>query len=502
MPGTPKPDPARLPHAHEWVNRFARLPDAFFERPPAAPFPGAHCLATSPDMAARLGLPPEAFHADPWLGACTRGSELPGADPVASVYAGHQFGVLVPQLGDGRARLLGELRTPAGEHWELQVKGAGPTRFSRGADGRAVLRSSIREYLVSEAMAALGIPTTRAVALFGSTLRVMRERIEPGAIVLRAAPSFLRFGHFEYFHYNGYSARLAELIDYALEHDYPELREAGDPVAALLEAVIARTAAMIADWQAVGFCHGVMNTDNMSLIGLTIDYGPFAFMDAYDPGYICNHTDQGGRYAFDQQPQIAQWNLIRLAETLVCSFADPAREAAIERAQDLLYQFRPQYQQAWLERMRAKLGLHDARADDASLVDDLLAWMAAEGVDYTRFFRQLPDLDDPAVHARLEAELEDAAAWRAWWSRYRDRRAQDARPAEARRIAMNAVNPKFVLRNHLAQAAIEQAEAGDASEVQRLQEILARPFDEQPEHERYADLPPAWASGIQLSCSS
>ncbi len=502
MSVSPQTKPTSSPGEGEWVNRFARLPEAFFERPAPAPFPGAHCLATSPTMTARLGLSPEAFHADPWLGACTRGSALAGTDPVASVYAGHQFGVLVPQLGDGRAKLLGELCTPAGEHWELQVKGAGPTRFSRGADGRAVLRSSIREYLVSEAMAALGIPTTRAVALFGSSLRVMRERIEPGAIVLRAAPSFLRFGHFEYFHYNGYSGRLAELLDYALGHDYPELREAEDPVAALLEAVIARTARMIADWQAVGFCHGVMNTDNMSLLGLTIDYGPFAFMDAYDPGYICNHTDQGGRYAFDQQPQIAQWNLIRLAETLVCSFADPTREAAIERAQDLLQQFLPQYEQAWMAHMRAKLGLRDTQPDDRALIDDLLARMAAEGVDYTRFFRQLPELDDPATHAMLEAELEEVEAWRAWWTRYQARRAQDTRSAETREAAMHAVNPKFVLRNHLAQEAIDQAEAGDASGVLKLQEILARPFDEQPEHEGYAGLPPAWASGIQLSCSS
>ncbi|WP_019558346.1 YdiU family protein [Thioalkalivibrio sp. ALE12] len=498
-------DPAQsdLPDTElEWINRFARLPEAFYDRPAPAPFPGANCLAASPDMCDRLDLDPAALERDPWLGACTRGSELPGAEPLASVYAGHQFGVFVPQLGDGRAKLLGEIRTARGETWELQVKGAGPTRYSRGADGRAVVRSSVREYLVSEAMAALGVPTTRAVALFGSSLRVYRERIEPGAIVLRAAPSFIRFGHFEYFHYNGYSARLQELIDYALAHDYPELVDAEDPVAAMLEAVIGRTAEMIADWQAIGFCHGVMNTDNMSLAGLTIDYGPFAFMDAFDPGYICNHTDQGGRYAFDQQPQIAQWNLIRLAETLVIYFADPTREAAIERAKALLEDFQPQYRRAWLARMRAKLGLQAAQEGDEALIQDLLARMAAEGVDYTRFFRQLPDLEQAETRAQLELELEDRAAWQAWWSRYQARLAQEARAADARRAAMNAVNPKYILRNHLAQAAIERAEAGDPSEVLRLQRILARPFDEQPEFEAYADLPPAWASGIQLSCSS
>ncbi len=499
------PDPAQAACTDselEWINRFARLPEAFHETPAPAPFPDAACLATSTAMCDRLGLEGGTFARDPWLGACTRGSELTGAEPRASVYAGHQFGVFVPQLGDGRAKLLGEVRAPRGETWELQVKGAGPTRFSRGADGRAVMRSSVREYLVSEAMAALGVPTTRAVALFGSSLPVYRERVEPAAIVLRAAPSFLRFGHFEYFHYNGYSARLQELIDYALAHDYPELVDAEDPVAAMLEAVIGRTARMIADWQAIGFCHGVMNTDNMSLAGLTIDYGPFAFMDAFDPGYICNHTDQGGRYAFDQQPQIAQWNLIRLAETLVMYFADSTREAAIERAKALLQDFQPQYRRAWLARMRAKLGLQAAQEGDEALIQDLLARMAAEGVDYTRFFRQLPDLEQAETRAQLESELEDRAAWQAWWSRYQARLAQEGRAADARRAAMNAVNPKYILRNHLAQAAIERAEAGDPSEVQRLQRILARPFDEQPAFEAYADLPPAWASGIQLSCSS
>jgi len=499
------PEPARGPQAAdalEWINRFARLPEAFHHRPEPAPFPGAACLATSPAMCARLGLDAQTLAQEPWLGACTRGADLPGAEPVASVYAGHQFGVFVPQLGDGRAKLLGEVRTARGEHWELQVKGAGPTRFSRGADGRAVLRSSIREYLVSEAMAALGIPTTRAVALYGSSLRVLRERVESGAIVLRAAPSFLRFGHFEYFHYNGYSARLRELIDYALAHDYPHLQEAPDPVAEMLEEVIARTARMIADWQAVGFCHGVMNTDNMSLLGLTIDYGPFAFMDAWDPGYICNHTDQAGRYAFDQQPQVALWNLVRLAETLVGAFADDDLEAAIERATAMLHAFQPQFDTAWIGRMRGKLGLAQARDGDRELVDDLLARMAAEGIDYTRFFRQLPDLEQDAVRAQLEAELEDPAAWRAWWERYRARLALEGRDPQERRVAMNAVNPKYILRSHLAQDAIEQAEAGDIGEVERLQRILARPFDEQPEHEPYAELPPAWASGIRLSCSS
>lgn len=497
-PAIPAPDTEPL----EWINRFARLPEAFYDRPPPAPFPGASCLASSPNMLERLGLDADTLARDPWLGACTRGSELPGAEPLASVYAGHQFGVFVPQLGDGRAKLLGEVRTPAGETWELQVKGAGATRYSRGADGRAVLRSSVREYLVSEAMAALGIPTTRAVALFGSSLRVYRERIEPGAIVLRAAPSFLRFGHFEYFHYAGYSARLRELIDYALAHDYPELADTPDPVAALLEAVIGRTAEMIADWQAVGFCHGVMNTDNMSLLGLTIDYGPFAFMDAFDPGYICNHTDQAGRYAFNQQPQIAQWNLIRLAETLVIHFADPTREAAIERAKDLLQDFESRYQRAWLVRMRAKLGLQQARAEDDDLVNELLRRMAAEGVDFTRFFRQLPELEQGAIRGQLESELEDLPAWQAWWSRYQERLAVEGRAFGERRAAMNAVNPKYILRNHLAQTAIEQAETGDPTEVRRLQQILAHPFDEQPEFEAYADLPPDWACGIQLSCSS
>ncbi|WP_018936447.1 YdiU family protein [Thioalkalivibrio sp. ALJ24] len=486
----------------EWINRFAALPDAFHHRPDPAPFPGAQLLASSPAMRERLSLTPDDLAAEPWLGMITRGEPVAGTPQVASVYAGHQFGVYVPQLGDGRAKLLGEVRTPAGEHWELQSKGSGPTAFSRHADGRAVLRSSIREYLVSEHMAAMGIPTTRAVALYGSSLRVFRERIESGAVVLRAAPSFLRFGHFEYFHYAGYPERLRQLIDYALDHDFPEHREAEDPVRAMLETVTARTAELMADWQAVGFCHGVMNTDNMSLTGLTIDYGPFAFMDAYDPDYICNHTDQGGRYAFARQPGVALWNLTRLAETLVAHFNAPDVDTAVEQAKSVLEAFQGQFRAAWLRRMRAKLGLQLEREEDESLVQELLARMAAEGIDYTRLFRQLPELEDGGTRQGFIEELEDPQAWQAWEERYRERLAQESRPTPERHAAMRAVNPKYVLRNHLAQTAIERAEDGDFSELERLQRVLSRPFDEQPEAEDLAELPPAWASGIQLSCSS
>ncbi|WP_019590871.1 YdiU family protein [Thioalkalivibrio sp. ALE20] len=486
----------------EWINRFAALPDAFHHRPEPAPFPGARLLASSPAMREHLGLTPEDLAAEPWLGMITRGEPVAGTPQVASVYAGHQFGVYVPQLGDGRAKLLGEVRTPAGEHWELQSKGSGPTAFSRHADGRAVLRSSIREYLVSEHMAALGIPTTRAVALYGSSLRVFRERIESGAVVLRAAPSFLRFGHFEYFHYAGYPERLRQLIDYALDHDFPEHREAEDPVRAMLETVTARTAELMADWQAVGFSHGVMNTDNMSLTGLTIDYGPFAFMDAYDPDYICNHTDQGGRYAFGRQPGVAQWNLIRLAETLVGQFRAPDIDTAVEQAKPVLEAYQEQFRAAWLRRMRAKLGLQLERDEDEALIQDLLARMAGEGVDYTRFFRQLPELEDGETRQGFIEELEDPRAWEAWEDRWRARLGHETRPTTERHAAMRAVNPKYILRNHLAQAAIERAEAGDFSELERLQRVLSRPFDEQPEDEDLAGLPPAWASGIQLSCSS
>lgn len=298
-----------------FTNRYARLPAAFYTRQAAAPLPAPYLVSFNPAAAALIDLHPDAAQLENVAEMLTGNLPLPGQDSLAALYSGHQFGIYVPQLGDGRALWLGEIRTANGEHWELQLKGSGLTPYSRMGDGRAVLRSSIREYLCSEAMAGLGIPTTRALSITGSDEPVYRETPETAAVVLRMAPSFIRFGSFEVFYYRNQHDLLRMLADFVIDTYYPQGRAAANPYLYLLEQAVERTARLIAQWQAVGFCHGVMNSDNMSILGLTMDYGPFGFLDAFDPGHICNHSDHGGRYAYDQQPQIGLWKRNRNATT-------------------------------------------------------------------------------------------------------------------------------------------------------------------------------------------
>ncbi|HET9821397.1 MAG TPA: YdiU family protein [Burkholderiaceae bacterium] len=461
-----------------------------------------HWVARSPALAASLGL------AD-WLAGddalpVLAGNHVPaGARPFASVYSGHQFGVWAGQLGDGRALLLGEVDTPDGP-MEVQLKGSGLTPYSRMGDGRAVLRSSVREFLASEAMHALDIPTTRALAVVGSPLPVRRETLESAAVVTRVAPSFLRFGHFEHFaHTTGDAAALQRLLAATVERYFPALQGAAEPAAALLEEVARRTARLMAQWQAVGFCHGVMNTDNMSLLGLTIDYGPYGFLDAFDPGHVCNHSDHQGRYAYARQPGVAFWNLHALAQALLPAMAGDdgaAREAAGERLLEALEPYKAEFTDALLAQWRAKLGLVAVRDEDAALADDLLRLMAEDRADFTITWRRLGRFGhDPEAVRDLFLQRDKFDAWA---ERYRQRLLHEPGDAAARAARMNRVNPKFVLRNHLAQAAIERAQQGDFGEVQRLLRVLERPFDEQPEHEADAGFPPAWASSIEVSCSS
>jgi uncharacterized protein YdiU (UPF0061 family) len=419
-----------------------------------------------------------------------------GPRPHASVYSGHQFGVWAGQLGDGRALMLGEIDSPAGA-MEVQLKGSGLTPYSRMGDGRAVLRSSIREFLGSEAMHALGIPTTRALAVVGSPLPVRRETLETAAVVTRIAPSFLRFGHFEHFaHSANDSAALRRLLEASMARYFPELQDAAEPAAALLGEVALRTARLMAQWQAVGFCHGVMNTDNMSLLGLTIDYGPFGFLDAFDPGHICNHSDHQGRYAYARQPGAAFWNLHALAQALLPAVGGQP-EAASELLLAALEPYKAEYARCMLAALRAKLGLASEHDDDQALIDDLMRLMAADHADFTIAFRRLAGADAAARDVFVDREAFDA-----WALRYRARLALESSDDAERAGRMNRVNPKFVLRNHLAQTAIERAQQGDFSEVQRLLQVLEHPFDEQPEHAAYADHPPAWANQIEVSCSS
>jgi len=487
-------------------NSFARLPGAFHTRLEATPLPDPRTLAVSADALRLIGLDARRAGQPEFAEVFAGNRTLEGAEPLAAVYSGHQFGVWAGQLGDGRALLLGEVVGPQG-NWEIQLKGSGRTPYSRGADGRAVLRSSIREFLCSEAMAALGIPSTRALAIVASDLPVARESIEPAAVVTRLSPSFVRFGTFEHFYARGDSASLQRLADYVIAKFHPALAGQPDPYLGLLDEVIARTAGLIAQWQAVGFCHGVMNTDNMSILGLTIDYGPFGFLDAFDADHVCNHSDDSGRYRYAMQPRIAEWNCWCLAQALMPLIVARGHDAQDARA--LLGQWEARYQAAQLAAWRAKLGLAQAQGDDGALVDALFERLQADRVDFTRFFRALSRLRSGAASA---AGGDDAAACRdlvidraafdAWLARYRARLALEARPDGERAAAMDRVNPKYVLRNHLAEIAIRQAHAGDGSEVARLLKVLQHPYDEQPGHEAYAALPPDWASALQVSCSS
>ena len=490
----------------DWINRQAALGEPwFFKQTPTAltaPYP----ITFNDDVAALLDLDADAVRAAGYAQTLS-GNALPQAcEPVAHRYGGHQFGVWAGQLGDGRAITIGDIRNARGQAYEIQLKGAGQTPFSRFADGRAVLRSTVREYLASEALAALGIPTTRALAIVGSDAPVYRETVEHAAVLTRVAPSLVRFGSFEILFENKHFDKLAPLADHVIEEHFPDIaaiENDAERYCAWVEQVIDLTAALIADWQAVGFCHGVMNTDNMSVLGLTLDYGPYGFMDSFDPHWICNHTDAGGRYTYEQQPQVGLWNLGRFVQSILPLLSGEP-ESAVEIGQNLLERYRGVFDAAYLQRMRAKLGLDDAREDDRDLIEGLLKTMAADGADFTRSFRMLGHVsaDPQASGAPFVDEFADRDAATAWLARWRERLSNTDADDAARAERMRLTNPKYVLRNYLAQHAIERADEGDYSEVERLHAVLRHPFDEQPEHADYAKLPPDWARGLMLSCSS
>ena len=476
-----------------WTNRFADLGPEFFTELPAQGLPDPHWVARSPACAELLGWPADWASRADMLAVMSGNASAPGMRPLASVYSGHQFGVWAGQLGDGRALWLGELDTPGGPQ-ELQLKGGGLTPYSRRGDGRAVLRSSIREFLCSEAMAALGVPTTRALCITGSRLPVIRETMETAAIVTRVAPSFVRFGHFEHFAHHDQLDALRRLADWFIAHHAPECADAPEPAVALLKKVSLQTADLIAHWQAIGFCHGVMNTDNMSMLGLTLDYGPFGFMDGFDPGHICNHSDDRGRYAYARQPAVAFWNLHALAQGLL-PLLPGEQEAAGERLLEAVESYRERFASQMLARMRAKLGLATAEDGDQALADDFLTLMAASRADFTQSFRRLSRALSSAEP--LRDLFIDREALDAWLARWRERVARET-GAEAR---MLAVNPAVVLRNHLAEGAIRAAQGGDFDEIERLLKVLDRPFDE-PVLPSDAALPPDWAQSLEVSCSS
>lgn len=490
---------------------------AVYSRVDPTPVASPEVLAWSRETAALLDMDQADVESPDFAKVFGGNALLEGMQPFAANYGGHQFGHWAGQLGDGRAISLGEAINQAGQRWELQLKGAGPTPYSRSADGRAVLRSSVREFLCSEAMHHLGIPTTRALSLVGTGEPVVRDmfydghaRPERGAIVCRVAPSFLRFGNFELPASRGELVLLRQLADFTIGRDFPELQGEGETLYAdWFARICERTAVMVAHWMRVGFVHGVMNTDNMSILGLTIDYGPYGWIDDYDPDWTPNTTDaQGRRYRFGHQPQVAYWNLTRLAGALSSLFASP------EPLHAGLQRYRDAYDEADRGNTADKLGLSEWREGDTGLMEGLQVLMQSAEVDMTRCFRGLIDIDrnkpsvDDLGDVFYDARKRDAVEpeLQAWLERYAARLADDAFDAEASRASMRAANPRFALRNYLAQQAIDRAEQGDASGIDELLDVMRHPYDDQPGRESFAAKRPDWARDragcSMLSCSS
>jgi len=465
-------------------NHYAQLPGEFYTLMPAEQVGVKPRLVhANPKAAALIGLDAACFSQPDFAQVFSGHAPLDGFAPLAMVYSGHQFGVWAGQLGDGRALLIGQVRNEAGELWDIQLKGAGKTPYSRFGDGRAVMRSTVREYLGSEAIAALGIPTTRALAIVATDEQVRRETLEPGAVLTRLARSHVRFGHFEHFFHRGQKDEVRQLADYVIGEHFPEL--AGDYTGWFGE-VVKRTAEMIAQWQAVGFAHGVMNTDNMSILGLTIDYGPYGFLDAYDPQFVCNHSDEQGRYSFINQPMIAHWNLRALALALSDLIST-----------DQLLRKLTSYEQIFATKyrtlMRAKLGLVREEGEDDRLIGQLLTLMARARADYTLSFRNLTGQDEDWLV--LFGDENDQA--KDWLVRYRER-------TESEGLAgMDQVNPRFVLRNWVAETAIRAVEDNnDIATLDRIFRILQSPFEQHDGDEAFAAPPPPDMCHLEVSCSS
>jgi uncharacterized protein YdiU (UPF0061 family) len=469
-------------------NTYSALPANFFARVAPTPVASPRLIKLNRPLAVQLGLDPDLL-ATPEGAEILAGKRLPdGADPIAMAYAGHQFGHFVPQLGDGRAILLGEVIDKDGVRRDIQLKGSGPTPFSRRGDGRAALGPVLREYIVSEAMFAMGIPTTRSLAAVITGEAVMRETALPGAVLTRVASSHIRVGTFQFFAARGDTDGVRALADHVIARHYPDLKNADQPYHALLAAVVARQAALIARWLHVGFIHGVMNTDNTSISGETIDYGPCAFLDAYNPAQVFSSIDEMGRYAYANQPRIGLWNLTRLAECLLPLYSDD-QEKAIEQAQTILGEFPEKFTTAYNAGLRAKVGLFTARDGDEALIQDLLDAMAKNAADFTLTFRHLGNAAaDDATDVR--AQFTDPAAFDEWAARWRARLALEPQSAVERRAAMHAVNPAFIPRNHRIEAVIAAAvNKDDYAPFEELLNVLAKPFEDQPQYAAYADPP-------------
>jgi uncharacterized protein YdiU (UPF0061 family) len=471
-------------------NTYARLPSVFHAKLAPTPVEQPRLIRLNEALAHRLGLDPDRLASPEGVEVLAGNRIAAGSEPLAMAYAGHQFGGFVPQLGDGRALLLGEVVDVDGVRRDIQLKGSGPTPFSRSGDGRAALGPVLREYIVSEAMAALGIPTTRALAAVTTGEAVWRETPLPGAILIRVAAGLTRIGTFQFIASREETGMLQQLADYVIARHYPAVREAANPYRAFLDAVIARQAELVAQWLHVGFIHGVMNTDNMSISGETIDYGPCAFMDTYHPATVYSSIDRQGRYAYSNQPNIAQWNLARLAETLLPLLAHD-EAAAMGEARAAIDAYPARFEAAYASGLARKIGLPGESADDLALAQDLLSRMAENHADFTLTFRWLCDAAvGPERDEDLRGAFDDSGTFDAWAIRWRTRLAESARDPRERREAMRSVNPAFIPRNHLVEEVIVAAvESEDLVPLERLLTVLAKPFDDQPEFQRYTEPP-------------
>jgi uncharacterized protein YdiU (UPF0061 family) len=484
-------------------NSYAALPDGFFARVAPTPVASPKLVKLNRPLALHLGLDPD-WLAGPEGVEILAGKRVPdGADPIAMAYAGHQFGHFVPQLGDGRAILLGEVIDADGVRRDIQLKGSGPTPFSRRGDGRAALGPVLREYIVSEAMAALGIPTTRSLAAVVTGENVVRETLLPGAVLTRVASSHIRVGTFQYFAARSDRDGVRRLADHVISRHYPDIANAERSYHALLDAVVARQAELVARWLLVGFIHGVMNTDNTSISGETIDYGPCAFMDSYDPATVFSSIDEMGRYAYGNQPRIALWNLTRFAECLLPLLSGD-QDKAIAEAQSALGRFAEKFDVAYYAGLRSKLGLFTARDDDPELANDLLKVMAENQADFTLTFRRLSDAAlDLAGDAHVRQLFADPAAYDAWAVRWRQRLSDEPQDAGARQAAMRAVNPAFIPRNHRVEAVIEAAvNRNDFAPFEELLAVLAKPYEDQPAFAFYAEPPEQHERVLQTFCGT
>ncbi len=512
LPGDPSGDNSRR-----------QVHNACYSRVTPTPVKSPQVLACSPEALQLLDLPADSCRSELFAEVFSGNRLLPGMEPFAMCYGGHQFGSWAGQLGDGRAINLGEIINTAGRRWILQLKGAGPTPYSRAADGLAVLRSSIREFICSEAMHHLGIPTTRALSLIATGEHVLRDmfydghpRLEPGAVVCRLSPSFLRFGNFEILTARGETDLLKRLADYTIRTDFAEhaYQPGRDGYLQWFSDVCIRSAVLVAHWMRVGFVHGVLNTDNMSILGLTLDYGPYGWLEAYDPSWTPNTTDaHGRRYCYGNQPQVVLWNLVQLANALYPLIGEA------QPLQETLDQYRHHFQERWRTILAAKFGVVSYRPDDLVLLETALELLAACELDMTLFFRRLAEIptagdfnDDGLTFFSSTAYRPDAISEAArhrfndWLAAYRARLRLDCTSDNERRQAMNRVNPKFVFRNYLAQLAIDRAEQGDSALIEQLLEVLRHPYDDQPEHDSFARKRPEWAQNragcTMLSCSS